>query len=63
MPEGKIGIKEYRHKRIKPRTHNLASILSIDSAAYAVMNNHYYIVHYIEKEKALNWPNNEVAPH
>lgn len=63
MPEGKIGIKEYRHKRIEPRVHNLASILSIDSAAYRVMNNHYYIVHYIDKEKVPNWPDTEVVLH
>ncbi|WP_444944045.1 transposase [Microbulbifer sp. ZKSA006] len=40
--------------------HDLASIFALDIAAYAVMSNHYHIVLYIDKEKALNWPDSEV---
>ncbi|WP_444891835.1 hypothetical protein ACJJIE_11970 [Microbulbifer sp. TRSA001] len=41
--------------------HDLASVSTIDIAAYAVMNNHYHAVLYIDKEKALNWPDTEVV--
>ncbi|GAB2897993.1 hypothetical protein GCM10027180_29870 [Microbulbifer echini] len=45
---------------LEPRMHNLASIFALDIAAYAVMSNHYCIVLYIDKEKALSWPDTEV---
>ncbi|WHI47323.1 transposase [Microbulbifer sp. VAAF005] len=53
---------DYEHRRewIESRMHNLASIFALDIAAYAVMSNHYHIVLYIDKEKALNWPDTEV---
>ncbi|WP_444944905.1 hypothetical protein ACJJIK_09690 [Microbulbifer sp. ZKSA006] len=40
--------------------HDLASVFTIDIAAYAVMSNHYHAVLYIDKEKALNWPDTQV---
>ncbi|WP_444932017.1 hypothetical protein ACJJIF_09720 [Microbulbifer sp. SSSA002] len=40
--------------------HDLASVSAIDIAAYAAMSNHYHAVLYIDKEKALNWPDTEV---
>ncbi|WP_444893572.1 transposase [Microbulbifer sp. TRSA001] len=51
---------EHRREWIESKMHNLASIFALDIAAYAVMSNHYHIVLYIDKEKALNWPDSEV---
>jgi hypothetical protein len=39
----------------------LATIFSIDIAAYAIMNNHYHVVLHIDQEKAAKWSVREVC--
>ena len=41
----------------------LATIFSIDIAAYAIMSNHYHVVLHIDKEQAANWSAPEVCEH
>ncbi|WHI45862.1 hypothetical protein ACJJIW_11250 [Microbulbifer sp. JMSA004] len=50
---------EDRCEQIEPMVLNLASTLTIDIAAYIIINYHYHTVLYINKEKPLNWSDME----
>ncbi|WP_444930350.1 transposase [Microbulbifer sp. SSSA002] len=54
--------KNYEHRRqwIEARMQQLASVFSLDIAAYAVMSNHYHIVLYIDAKTARVWSDTEV---
>ncbi len=52
---------EHRRKWLEERILFLAQVFSIDVAAYAVMSNHYHVILHINKNKNLNWTNQEVC--
>ena len=54
--------KTFEHRRgwIETRIRELASVFSIDVAAYAVMSNHYHVVLRVDAERARSWSTNEV---
>jgi len=54
--------RNYEHRRgwISDRIKQLAGIFAIDVAGYAVMSNHAHVVVRIDRERALEWPVQEV---
>jgi len=54
--------KNYNHRRqwVLDKLILLASIYAIDLAAYSIMSNHYHLVLHVDKDKALNWSQDEV---
>jgi len=54
--------KDFSHRKtwIVDRIKKLSSIFAIKVCAYAVMNNHYHVVIYINEEEALAWTDKEV---
>ena len=52
---------EHRRQWIENRLLQLATIFSIDIAAYAIMNNHYHVVLHIDRNKAQQWSPQEVV--
>ncbi len=51
---------EYRRNWIEERIRLLASLFTVDVAAYAVMSNHYHLVIKLSPEQAGTWSNNGV---
>ena len=60
--EDKFTGNSYEHRRqwIEDRLLHLATIFSIDVAAYAVMSNHYHVVLHVDRNQALQWSSHEV---
>jgi len=60
--DDKFSGNNFDHRRIwlVDRIKLLASIFSIDIAAYAIMSNHYHLVLKVSRDDALNWSNDEV---
>ncbi len=54
--------KSYEHRRgwIEERIRLLASLFTVDVAAYAVMSNHYHLVIKLSPEQGDTWSNDEV---
>jgi REP element-mobilizing transposase RayT len=52
---------EHRRQWIVDRLHKLSSVFAIDLCAYAVMNNHYHVLLYINLKQAEAWTDEEVA--
>jgi hypothetical protein len=54
--------RDYEHRRlwIEQRVLQLASVFSIDVAAYAVMSNHYHLVVRVNTEAAKAWSDDAV---
>ena len=52
----------YEHRRgwITTRIKQLGSVFAIDTAAFAVMNNHYHVVLRVDVDKAKAWTTNDV---
>jgi REP element-mobilizing transposase RayT len=46
---------EHRRGWIKEKLHFLTQVFAIDVCAYAVMNNHYHVVLFVDEEKAKQW--------
>lgn len=57
-----ISGQSYEHRRgwIEQRMMQLASVFSVDIAAFAVMSNHYHLVVRVDREKAQAWSDDEV---
>ena len=55
--------EQYEHRRqwVEDKLLDLAQIFCVDIAAYAVMSNHYHVVLYIDKERALNLSDEQVV--
>lgn len=51
---------EHRRQWIEDRLLQLATIFSIDLAAYAVMSNHYHVVLHVDRDQAQRWSAAEV---
>jgi REP element-mobilizing transposase RayT len=51
---------EHRRGWVEDRLLFLASVFSIDVAAYAVMSNHTHVVVHVDKKQALSWSVDEV---
>jgi hypothetical protein len=45
------------------RLASLVDIFAIDLCAYAVMSNHYHVVLKVDRVRASNWTQREVAEH
>ncbi len=60
--EDKLTGQNYEHRRgwVEERLLFLASVFSIDIAAYAVMSNHTHVVLYVDKHQAESWTQEEV---
>ncbi|MFC4260086.1 transposase [Marinobacter lacisalsi] len=54
--------RSYEHRRgwIEERIRLLASLFTVDVAAYAVMSNHYHLVIKLSPEQANSWSNDEI---
>lgn len=52
---------EHRRQWIEDRLLQLATVFSIDIAAYAIMSNHYHVVLHIDRDKAQQWSPEEVV--
>ena len=57
--------KSFEHRRqwIEDRLLAITEAISIEIAAYAIMNNHYHVVLHINRDKALAWSIPEVVAH
>lgn len=55
--------KDYEHRRqwVVERLALLTEAFAVDLCAYAVMSNHYHLVIRVNRDKALSWPDTEVA--
>ena len=60
--EDRVSGRSYEHRRawIEERTRLLASVFSVDIAAYAVMSNHYHLVVKLSPDEVDSWGNDEV---
>ncbi len=52
---------DHRRKILLDRLRQLASLFSIDVAAYAILHNHYHLVLRVDRQRALQWSDQEVA--
>ena len=57
--------QDYEHRRqwVVDRLASLVDIFAIDLCAYAVMSNHYHVVLKVDRVRADNWTQREVAEH
>ncbi|WP_168204332.1 transposase, partial [Aliikangiella coralliicola] len=55
--------RNYSHRKhwLEKRMKALCELFAIEIYAYAVMNNHYHIVLYLDPKAPLNWTDDEVA--
>lgn len=55
--------QDYEHRRewVVERLAILVEVFAIDLCAYAVMSNHYHVVLKVDRERAADWPDREVA--
>jgi len=51
---------EHRRRWIEDRVRILASLLSIELCAYAIMSNHYHLVVTLNPGEALGWSDDDV---
>ena len=51
---------EHRRRLIEARLHELASIFAIDTAAYAIMSNHYHVILRVDQDATRRWSDAEV---
>lgn len=51
---------DHRKPWLVERLQSLGDIFAINIAAYAVMSNHYHLVLHVDKDRADNWPEEEV---
>jgi len=60
--EDKYSGKNYNHRRqwVLDKIHLLSSIFAIDIAAYAIMSNHYHLVLRVDRERGIEWSQDEV---
>ena len=61
--EDKYSGQSYEHRRgwVADKIKFLSGLFAIDIAAYAVMSNHYHLVLHVDKKRAEEWSNKEVA--
>ena len=61
----KLTGKDFSHRRtwIEDKLFELASIFSIDIAAYAIMHNHYHLVLHIDNKTSQSWSITKVFEH
>lgn len=59
---GNDGEFDFEHRRgwILAGIKQLASVFAIDISAFAVMSNHYHLVLFIDRDKAVHWTDREV---
>jgi len=59
---GNDGEFDFEHRRgwILARIKQLASVFAVDVSAFAVMSNHYHLVLFIDRDKAVHWTDREV---
>ncbi len=57
--------KDYSHRKqwVVDKLAELSEVFAIDVCAYAVMNNHYHVVLYVDKKQALSWSDETVIQH
>lgn len=55
--------QDYEHRRewVVERLAILVEVFAIDLCAYAVMSNHYHVVLKVDRERAADWSDREVA--
>lgn len=55
--------KNYSHRKrwVIERLEQLCAIFAIEVCAYAVMSNHYHLVLYVDRDRALEWTKQEVV--
>jgi len=55
--------KNYSHRKrwVLERLEQLCAIFAIEVCAYAVMSNHYHLVLYVDRARALEWTKQEVV--
>lgn len=55
--------QDYEHRRewVVERLAVLVEVFAIDLCAYAVMSNHYHVVLKVDRERAADWSDREVA--
>ena len=60
--EDKYSGQSFEHRRgwIEDKLHFLTQVFAINVCAYAVMNNHYHVVLFVDEEKAKQWSMTEV---
>jgi hypothetical protein len=60
--EDKHSGQSFEHRRgwIEDKLHFLTTIFAIDVCAYAVMDNHYHVVLFVDEAKAKQWSMTEV---
>lgn len=54
--------KSFNHRKqwVVDRLSEVAAVFAIDVCAYAIMSNHYHVIVYIDRERALMWTDDEV---
>jgi hypothetical protein len=60
--EDKHSGQSFKHRRgwIEDKLHFLTTIFAINVCAYAVMDNHYHVVLFVDEEKAKRWSMSDV---
>ena len=60
--EDKHSGQSFEHRRgwIEDKLHFLTQVFAIDVCAYAIMDNHYHVVLFVDEEKAKQWSMTEV---
>ena len=55
--------RDYSHRKdwLERRIFELCDIFSVDVFAFAIMDNHYHLVLYLDPQKPLSWSKEEIA--